>query len=180
MSPHNPLQGIRTSNSRSQCGSFNLLDWITTFAFWSGILVTLVVLALNAYLFVNKPVGKPQSWVVVYSIFAALISMVAWIIVKLVTDRAGNIKSRRVLGALVLVVATVIYGGAVGWMAVSIEPAKSCSNSTFIEENNLMGGSEDHCQLIYADFITLWIGSSQIWRFIKCCRSCVEHYQFCS
>lgn len=177
MSPRNPLQGFRTRTSSGQCGSFKFLEWLIALAFWSGVLVTLVVLALNAYLLASKPVDTPQSWSVVYSIFAALISLAAWIIVKIVTDRAANVKSRWVLGFSVLLVATIIYGGAVGWITVSIQPAKSCSNSTFIEENNLMGGSEGHCRVVYVDVITLWIGNSQIWPFIECCRFCVEHSQ---
>src|SRR5436190_13184225 len=104
----NPLQGWRSRNSGGQRKSLNIRDLVINITFWSGIFVTLLVLALNVYLLANKPVDRSQSWAVVYSIFAAIISLAGWIIIKLITDRTGNVRTRWARGFVVLLVATLI------------------------------------------------------------------------
>src|SRR5205085_2013908 len=163
MDARNPHQGIRRNGlggpARRGLNTLHILEWVAILTFWVGLSITIAVLGLNLYFLASKAPDKAQTWSVVYTIFATIISIAAWILVKLVTDRLGDSKRRARWGFIVLFGASLIYGGAVGWTVLTIEPARSCSDSDFVNNNNLMGGLEDRCRLVYISFGLLCFGN---------------------
>jgi len=159
-----PLQGFRNRNglggpAARGSNALRFREWMVGLTFWVGLSITITVLGLNLYFLASKSKDSPQNWSVVYTIFAAIISIAAWILVKLVTDRIGDSKKRAMRGFLVLFSASLIYGGAVGWTVLTIQPAQPCTDSNFVNDNNLMGGSEQRCHLVYISFGILCFGN---------------------
>lgn len=166
MDTRNPLQGFRNRNGLGGPGpaprgptALRFREWMVSLTFWVGLSITITVLGLNLYFLASKPPESPPTWSVVYTIFATIISIAAWILVKLVTDRIGDSKKRATRGFMVLFSASLIYGGAVGWTVLTIEPAQPCTNLKFINDNNLMGGLENRCHLVYTSFALLCFGN---------------------
>lgn len=164
MDARNPLQGFRNRNGLGGPAprgpnALRIREWIITLTFWVGLSITVTVLGFNLYFLASKPTDRPQIWSVVYTIFASIISVAAWILVKLVTDRIGDSKKRAMRGFMVLFSASLIYGGAVGWTILTIEPAQPCTDPEFISNNDLMAGLQDRCHLVYISFALLCFGT---------------------